>query len=272
MERSISTYEAPALLDVHNSLSRLDLYERLTGKPQGAVEAGLNAKLAPGTVEFAAEDNGWSNPVRRDYVKGAEDGMPIRCHARGWMVEDTKGGKFIVQFAHLAAFMHSQAWGKAGVPPEAFIVQANWAMWLSEAQRLAFVVLADRKVNIYWVDRDEAIVEALRKGVVDMAGRIEAKDPPPVDAAPVKVEAVATADDKAEIDVDAVCGRWRAGQVRRATARNELQLAEHAYDASTAVLKQAIKPGGHHDHEGFRIHHNAKTKAITEEKIDGSYF
>lgn len=272
MERSISTYEAPALLDVHNSLSRLDLYERLTGKPQGPVEAGLNAKLAPGTVEFAAEDNQWSNPVRRDYVKGPAEGFAIRGHARGWMVRDAQENEFLVQFVHLAAFMHSQAWGKAGVPPEAYVVQANWAMAMSDAKRVAFVVLADRRVNIYWVDRDEDMVEALRKGVEDMARRIEAKDAPPVDATTVKPEQVATVDDKAPVDLDAVCGRWRAGQVRRATARNELQLAEHAYDASTAVLKGSIEPGGHHDYEGFRIHHNAKTKQITEEKIDGSYF
>ena len=54
MTRSITAFEAPALVDAHSNVTKLELYERLQGKtmPKGA--AGLASFVAQGAMEFAA--------------------------------------------------------------------------------------------------------------------------------------------------------------------------------------------------------------------------
>lgn len=271
MARSISAYEAPALLDVHSTLTRHALYERLAGRPESPPQAGLNSFIDAGVLGFVAEENGWTKPVRYDFRKGADDGYAIDGKARAYKTGD-ENGEFLAVFVHLAGFMHSMAWGKAGVPPEAFQVQANWTMALADAKRLAYVVLADRRTIVYWVDRDESIVKRLMDGLADMDRRLETGDAPPIDATPATPEPVAGKADAAPVDLDSLCMRFRASQVARATAQNDVQTADHAYEAAVEALKKALPPGSHHDYEGFRIHNNAKSGRLTEEKIDGQYF
>lgn len=271
MRKSINAYEAPALLDAHPTMSRLALYERLTGGSDSSPQAGLASYIAEGAIDFVAADNGWTKGARYDFVKRAADGLAIDGTARGWRMTD-RGGEFVAVFVHLAQFMHAQAWGKAGVPPEAFLIQANWTMFLADAPRLAFVVLADRRIVIYWVDRDEDIVGQLKAGVTDLARRIADKDAPPVDAVRQAAPTPTPVADAAAPDMDDLCTRWRAAQIARADQLNRTQTAEHAYDAATEALKRAIAPGSSHVHEGVRIHHNAKNSRLTEEKIDGAYF
>src|SRR3546814_12898592 len=91
--------------------------------------------------------------------------------------------------------LHSQTWSKAGAPPEAFIIQANWTMYMADATRLAYVVLADKRLIIYWVDRDDQIVQRLVDAVSEMAVRIEEKQPPAIDAVADQATVVIANDD-----------------------------------------------------------------------------
>lgn len=275
MKKTISAYEAPALLDAHPTMTRLALYERLSGGADTTPQAGLASFLADRVIEFAASDNDWTNPIRRDFRKGVEDGLAIDGFGRAWRMSDG-AGEFVAVFTHLAAFLHSQTWSKAGAPPEAFIIQANWTMYMADAARLAYVVLADKRLIIYWVDRDDQIVQRLVDAVSEMAIRIEQKQPPAIDAVVDQAPIVIANDDAPgelpPADLDALAARWRATKLRRSTAHNEVETADHAYEAAAAALLKAIPQGSHHDSEGVRIHHNAKSGRLIEEKIDGAYF
>lgn len=271
MKRTITAFEAPALIDAHGAMSRLALYERLTGAPTEPKEAGLASRISTGVVEQASEDYGWKAPIRHDFRERIGE-TDLMGHARGYVTADDDG-TFLAVFQHVPAYVHSYGWNKAGVPPYVAVLQAQWAMWAAKAERLAFVVLADKKIVIYWVARDDAMIARLLEGAADMQRRIEASDPPPVDAATDEGPAAVVAPvEGSGGDLDELAGRWRGAQIERAATRNAVQLAEHAYDAATAALKAAIAPGGHHDYDGYRIHHHAKTGALTEEKIDGLYF
>ena len=271
MKRTITAYEAPALVAEHGSMTPLELYDRLTAAPGEPPEAGLTSRIAAGAVEQAAVEHGWSNPNRKDFrvdVAGDGDGV-LSAHARGFVVRDEEG-EFLAVFQHVAQFVHANAWNKAGVAPQTAVDQAAWAMMTSGHRRLAFVVLADKRLVVYWVARDEDLVERLRAGAADMARRIAAGDPPALDAAPASAVAEPAVD--GSVDKDALAARWRQTQIERAVAANAVQTRDHAYEAATTALKAAIVPGASHDYDGFRIHHNAKTGRLTEEKIDGLYF
>lgn len=271
MTRTITAYESPALIDAHGAMTRLSLYERLTGAPTSPKEAGLASRIATGVVEQASEDYGWKPPVRNDF-RLPIDGTQMQGHARAFVTSDAEG-TFIAVFQHVPAYVHAYGWNKAGVPPQVAVIQAQWALAMSQAERLAYVVLADKRILIYWVSRDEDMIARLMKGAVDMQVRIDAGDPPPIDSTTAEDPIAITPPKEGEaVDLDELAGRWRAAQIQRAAAQNALQLHEHAYEAATEALKAAIPPGGHHDYDGVRIHYNAKTKRLTEEKIDGLYF
>lgn len=278
MLKSISAYDSPALLNMHSHLTPLDLYETLSGAGRPAPGRSLGAAIAAPAVEFAAADNGWSTPIRRDHSLVIETQHEVSGHkgiqayARVWTAEDDSG-IFAIAFNHLATFVHSTAWGKAGCPPEAFIVQANWIMMAANTQRLAFVVLADKRITIYWVERDEALIERLKLATIEMARRLAEQDPPAIDApADTTVEPAPTAASQSPINLDELTARYRSNKEQRSAAQNLLQRAEHSHDASYEALKAVIAPGAHHEYDGVRIHHNAKSGRLTEEKIDGLYF
>lgn len=272
MKRTITAYEAPALIDAHGTMPRLSLYERLTQGPEEIPEAGLSSRISTGVVEQASLDHDWKPPMRQDFRVPIE-GTNLMGHARGFVTEDREG-TFLAVFQHVPAYVHSHGWNKAGVPPYVAVIQAQWAMWASQAERLAYVVLADKKIVIYWVDRDEAMIARLLRGAADMDRRIIEKDAPPIDAVteegPAKV--VRPVPGEGPADLDELSARWRGSRVDRSAARNAVDLSEHAFEAATVALKAAIAPGSHHDYDGYRIHHHAKNGNLTEEKIDGLYF
>jgi hypothetical protein len=271
MKRTITAYEAPALIDAHGAMTRLALYERLTGVPTSPKEAGLASRIATGVVEQASEDFGWKPPVRNDFRMPIE-GTALEGHSRAYVTADAEG-TFVAVFQHVPAYVHSYGWNKSGVPPHVAVVQAQWAMAMAQATRLAYVVLADKRIVIYWVARDDEMIARLMAAAAEMQRRIDANDPPPIDATPDEGPvAVAPPKEGESVDLDELAGRWRGSQIQRAATQNALQLVEHAYEAATEALKATIPPGGHHDYDGVRIHHHAKNKRLTEEKIDGLYF
>lgn len=271
MTKVISAFEAPALLDAHPTLTRYELYERLTGAPEAKGPVGLATCLSDGVMRFAQSQYGWSTPINKAFEKSTDSG--INAISRGFVAEE-EGEPILVVFLHLADYLHRMSWGKSGTPPRAFIIQANWTMWLADQQRLTFLVLSDKRLVLYEVQRDQEIIDQLAKAIDDMAHAIENKSPPPVDAKSVpETPRPATSDDDAPpVDRNELVRRWREATNARAETANTATFADHAAEAATTALKDALPKGEHHDFDGFRIHHNAKTGRLTEEKIDGHYF
>ena len=270
MTRVISAFEAPALLDAHPSLTRYALYERLTGAPDPKGRIGLASCLADGAMRFAQEEYSWSSPVSRPFERVMEGGLTAR--ARAYVTTDQEGPLLVV-FLHLADYLHRLSWNKAGVPPLAFQIQANWIMWLADAPRMSFLVLTDKRLVLYEVTRDQALIDRLAKAVDDMAAAIDTNSPPPIDAEPVPETSTAPIEPDTEpADLDELVQRWRAATAVKAETANAATFADHAAEAATEVLKSALPKGAHHEFDGLRVHHNAKSGRLTEEKIDGKYF
>ena len=112
MTRSITAFEAPALVDAHSNVTKLELYERLQGKtmPKGA--AGLASFVAQGAMEFAAQDAGWRKLSKHERTR---DIAGIRGYSNGWTTAD-EDGEFVATFQHVPQYMHTISWAKAGVP------------------------------------------------------------------------------------------------------------------------------------------------------------
>src|SRR3546814_21150484 len=56
--------------------------------------------------------------------------------------------------------------------PYAFQIQANWIMWLSGHDRLAYLVLSDKRLSVYEVQRDDALIEKINLAIDTMAPAI----------------------------------------------------------------------------------------------------
>lgn len=271
MKRTISAYEAPALVDAHGGLTRLALYERLSGSPEDTPEAGLSAAIADHVVDFAARVNRWANPVRRNARFDATGDASIGGYARYWTTTDEEGD-FAIMFVHVAAYLFASRWRRAGMPPEDYTIQAQWTLMASGLGRLAVVALADRTPEIFWVDADAGMQQRLRAGADDMARRIAEKDPPPVDAEAEAKAKPGRDDTVAIVPIEKAHADWRSARTDRASARNRVQFADQAYEAAERALLAVLAPGESHEHEGFRVTRNAKNDRLTEEKIDGLYF
>jgi hypothetical protein len=275
MIRTISAYEAPALMDAHGGLTRLALYERLAGSPEAPPQAGLAAAISDDVVGFVARMNGWTKTIgRKERFDIIENGS-IQGYANYWTTSDEQG-EFIVTFVHVASYLFSSRWRRAGSPPADYVIQAQWAMMAAGSKRLAVVALADKTPEVFWIDADEGIMAALRAGAADMSRRLEAKDPPPVDSetGPVDTNATRAAEEAlaSVTDPDAVIARFRAAKIGRSEKRSEVQFADHEYDVAEKALMAILAPGASREYDGFRITRNAKNDRITEEKIDGLYF
>jgi hypothetical protein len=224
-------------------------------------------------MRFAQSEYGWAVPVSKLFDKTTESG--IKAEGRAFMTSDANGS-LVVVFLHLADYLHRASWGKGGVPPYAFLIQANWIMWLSGQPRMAFLVLSDKRLVVYEVERDQALIDRLVAAIADMATAIETNSPPPIDAAPVAPQPQALADaegaDAAPADLDDLVRRFRLTRQAKAETANSATFAEQAAEAAAAALKAALPKGSHHELDGFRTHHNAKNGRLTEEKIDGQYF
>lgn len=270
MTKVINAYEAPALLDAHSSLTRHALYHRLTGEPEPHRRPGLSSHLADGTLRFAQGEYGWAPPVKKTFEHSSPTGLTAQASA---YVTADEEGPLVVAFLHLADFVHRMSWAKAGTPPIDFIIQASWIMWLSDNARLAYLVLTDKRLSLYYVQRDNTIVERLQSGFDAMAAAVNALTPPPVDTSPdPSLHAHLAADSSKPANLDDLVRRFRDAKAIRATTVNAATNAEYAYEAAADLLKAKLPKGHHHDCDGYRIHHNAKTGRLTEEKLDGLYF
>lgn len=271
MTKVITAFEAPALLDAHPTLTRYALYERLQGPPQSHGPVGLSTLLGDGAMRFAETEYGWSKPIQKTFRETSSTDIDLT--ARAFVTKDA-GGDLLVVFVHIADYMHRMSWSKAGVPPLAFQIQANWTMWLGDHNRLAFLVLADKRLVLYEIHRDEAMIKRLEAGVAAMTQSINTKTPPPVDVSAPTIESLKEQDDTATetANLDTLVDRWRAARAAAADAKNIMVFADHADEAATAALKAVLAKGTSHEREGVRVHHNAKTGRLTEEKIDGQYF
>ena len=271
MTRVISAFEAPALLDAHPTLTRYSLYERLIGPPQSFGAAGLATCLADGAMRFAQNEYRWATPVNKRFELATDCGILVEGRA---FVTSDQVGPLVVTFLHLADYLHRASWGKAGVPPYAFQIQANWIMWLSGHDRLAFLVLSDKRLTVYEVQRDDALIQKIADGVTAMAAAIETNSPPPMDAEIVLSEAAVpdVATDNAPADLDDLVRRFRLAREAKAVTANSATFAEHAAEAASNALKSALPQGKGHEVDGTRTYHNAKNGRLTEEKIDGTYF
>lgn len=273
MTKVISAFEAPALLDAHPTITRHALYEALIGAPRSIGRAGISYHLADGALRFAEEEYGWKTPVTKTFSGDAIGGLVPT--ARVTMTSDAEG-ELAVVFVHLADYLYRATWGKAGTPPEPFVIQANWAMWLSNTKRMAFLVLADKRIVLYELQRDEALVAKLSVAVSEMAKAVENRNPPPIDATPQALPTEAKQDDGSSsaepADLDELVQRFRNAREAKSMTANSATFAEQASDAASDALKNALPKGAHHDFDGVRTYHNAKTGRLTEEKIDASYF
>src|SRR3546814_17952862 len=97
-------------------------------------------------------------------------------------VTSDQSGPLAVTFLHLADYLHRATWGRAGVPPYAFQIQANWIMWLSGHDRLAYLVLSDKRLSVYEVQRNDALIAKTNLAINTMAHAIEKSTPPTMDA------------------------------------------------------------------------------------------
>lgn len=271
MTKVISAFEAPALLDAHPTLTRYSLYERLIGPPQTFGAAGLAACLSDGAMRFAQTEYDWAAPVNKRFEMATDCG--ISAEGRAFVTSD-QAGPLVVTFLHLADYLHRASWGKAGVPPYAFQIQANWIMWLSGHTRLAFLVLSDKRLTVYEVQRDEALIAKIEKAIADMAIAIDTTTPPPIDAE-IIVRDTPTPTNETETapaDLDDLVRRFRLAREAKAITANSATFADHAAEAASNALKAALPQGSGHVVDGTRTFHNAKNGRLTEEKIDGTYF
>src|SRR3546814_1809765 len=78
-------------------------------------------------MRFAENEYRWSTPVNKRFTLQKSG---IGVEARTFVTSD-QSGPLAVTFLHLADYLHRATWGRAGVPPYAFQIQANWIMWLS---------------------------------------------------------------------------------------------------------------------------------------------
>lgn len=266
MVKVVTAYEAAALLNAHPGMSPHNLYERLTGDPQPKGAIGLTTYLSDGAIRFAESEYQWSRPVQR---KASMKVFDFEAEARLIETSDDRGPLAVV-FLHIDNYLHTVAWQKAGVPPIAYVYQANWTMWLAKAQRLAFLVLADKRIVLYEVQRDEAIIEALIDGLEQMSRRIAENDPPPIDtpAGP----SLHHDSDASDYDLDELVARWRQMMCSKALSSDSAAFASQAAEAAATKLKAALAPGKSHESDGVRVFHNAKSGRLTVEKIDGKYF
>ena len=178
---TISPYEAPALIDMHGSMTRLELFERLTASKSEEVSPGLSAAIQAPVLEMVARQNGWKKPVRGDSKFALEGCSNLEGYAPGWKSSD-ENGEFSLMFVHVAAFVFSSRWRRAGMPPEEYGIQAQWIAMGNQTARLAIVALADKAIEIFWVDADEQMQNRLQAGAADLEKRIAEDNPPPVDA------------------------------------------------------------------------------------------
>lgn len=269
---TISPYEAPALIDMHGSLTRLELYERLSASKAEDISPGLSAAIQGPILEMACQKNGWKKPIRGDSRFALEGCDRLEGYAPGWKSEDDQG-QFSLMFVHVAAYVFSSTWRRAGMPPEDYQIQAQWTAMGNNTERLAVVALSDKSIEIFWIDADPEMQARLLAAASDMEKRIDANDPPPIDAVPQTEEADSNdGTDEEDVDLDKAVATWREAKLDRATIRNKTQFADERYERAEKALVSALKPGGSHEYDGFRVIRNAKTDKLTEEKIDGTYF
>lgn len=271
MTKVITAFEAPALLDAHPTLTRYALYQRLTGQPEPKGSIGLATCISDGAMRFAQDEFGWAKPVNKPFEIDCENG--IKAQSRGYLTEDSEGPLLVV-FLHLADFIHRNSWGKSGVPPLAFIIQANWVMWQANQQRMAFLVLSDKRVVVYHVDRNQGIIDQLAQAIKEMGRAIENNEPPPIDALPSMgaPTAAQSLTEGSEACLDDLVRRWLDTSAAKAETANTATFAEQAAEAASQALKNTLPMGAHHDCDDNRVHHNAKTGRLTMEKINGAYF
>lgn len=271
MSKTITAFEAPALIDAHSGLTRLSLYERLTGSTSDAPVAGLAAAISNEVVGYAAQINQWAKPIGRSELFDIAEGTEIRGHARFWRTSDG-AGDFIITFTHVAAYLFASRWRRAGMPPADYVIQAQWAMMAAGAERLAVVALADKTPEIFWVDADKAIQDALRDGAQDLVRRIAASDPPPVDAVAVPVTPEVVEQAAPAVEPEVAVARYRAARIARAETKNRVQFADHEFECAERALLTVLMPGASLEYDGVRLTRNAKNDRISEETIDGCYF
>lgn len=271
MSRVISAFEAPALLDAHPTLTRYSLYERLIGPPPSYGAVGLATCLSDGAMRFAQSEYRWEVPVNKHFETATECG--IGAQGRAFVTKDGIG-PLVVSFLHIADYLHRASWGKAGVPPYAFQIQANWIMWLSGHERLAFLILADKRLHLYEVQRDNVLIDRIERAIADMAIAIETQTPPPIDVetSEPSSSAAQSNDAAAPADLDDLVRRFRLARQAKSLVANSAAFADQASEAASAALKAALPQGSHHEIDGVRTYHNAKNGRLTEEKIDGTYF
>lgn len=268
MTKSITAFEAPALVDAHSNVTRLELYERLQGKvlPKGA--AGLTSYVSQGAMEFAAQDAGWRKLAKHDR---STDIAGVKGFASAWTTADADG-EFVAIFQHVPQYMHGISWAKAGVPPRSAVLSATWTAMVFGISRVAIVVLTDRRIVIYWVEPTQEDFDALTSAAADMARRLAENDPPALDSAEEPAIAPTTAAEAAPQDLDALVQRWKATSQVSADASNASKIATAAAEAATVALKAKLPKGASHEVDGIKVSHNAKTGRLLEEKTDAAYF
>ena len=170
MPRTISAYEAPALIDAHGGLTRLALYERLAGSPEAPPQAGLAAAISDPLIGYVASINGWTKTIRRDARFDLSESDAIQGYARFWTTSDGDGD-FAVTFVHVAAYLFSSRWRRAGTPPHDYVIQAQWTMMAAGLRRLAVVALARAQgwsplaeTALVWVGLASAVASVLSQG------------------------------------------------------------------------------------------------------------
>src|SRR3546814_11361442 len=91
-------------------------------------------------------------------------------------------------------------------------------MWLSGHDRLAYLVLSDKRLSVYEVQRDDALIEKINLAIDTMAHAIETSTPPPLDAEIAFCAPVEPASDSGAVPADLTELARRSRPVRRSEA------------------------------------------------------
>lgn len=287
MFKEITPYDASALVGLHSTLTAAGLVERLLAPPGPPPRRGLSGYLSRGLIEWACESNHWSAPAQRSYlIDSSEDISPlapppalvsagIALAASAWTTVDDTGQTVSLTALHLPQFSYSRDWNKSGLVPPAYVMQAQWIMALAGTMVHGYVVLADKSATIHWVDRDQGLIEQLRSALAELADHVASGTRPSIDAALGTADADAPATPSVPAspsEVSAAIERWLTARANKAETTTRATLAADEYEAAHSALVNLIPAGSHHDHDQLRIHHNARTGRITEEKLNVEFF
>lgn len=277
MTPNLSPWDASALFGRHPSVTLRDIYERFLEPARSSPRRSLSSFLEDGLIAWASQSHNWKSAAKQFYSSYDLTHRPllwpsdIECRASAWKIDDGTNRKVSVTTLHIPSFTYSRNWNRSGLVPQNYADQAQFIMALANTDVHAFLLLVDKSASLFWVERDEAVVAAIRDAVFDLSRRIAEGDAPALDFRTISPEDENAPPAKPD-DLDTLCAGWFAAREAYANASTKAKATETTLKSFADRLKTAIPPGSHHEFNGTRIHHNVRTGQLTEEKLNDAFF